>query len=66
MGIQFNGAGTLDQQTKFLQTVMPWLDSQPYIERYAWFWCDPSWKAGALVQQNGLPTSLGNLYAHGN
>ncbi|KUJ24693.1 uncharacterized protein LY89DRAFT_548228, partial [Mollisia scopiformis] len=61
---EFNGAGTEAQQEAFLTTVLPWLDSQTYILQYAWFWCDPTSKMGALVDSSANPTKLGNVYAY--
>jgi hypothetical protein len=34
---EFGATGTEDEQNTFLQTVLPWLDAQSYVERYAWF-----------------------------
>ncbi|KUJ17801.1 uncharacterized protein LY89DRAFT_645461 [Mollisia scopiformis] len=61
---EFSGAGTLQQQITFLQTVIPWLDAQPYIYRYSWFWCDASYTGGSLADGNGNPTELGGVYAY--
>lgn len=32
--------GTTAEQVEFLQVVMPWLDEQNYVERYAYFMDD--------------------------
>jgi hypothetical protein len=34
---EFAGSGTTDQQTSFITTMTSWLDSQSFIERYAYF-----------------------------
>ncbi|KUL81595.1 hypothetical protein ZTR_10503 [Talaromyces verruculosus] len=35
---EFQHEGTVDEQVHFLQTVMPWLDHNPGVERYAYFY----------------------------
>ena len=35
--IQFAGSGTSAEQITFLETVMPWLDTTDWIQRYAYF-----------------------------
>jgi hypothetical protein len=59
---QFNGRGTPAEQTTFMKSMLPWLDSQQYIGRYAWQWCSPTYTGGALVFNNGTPTALGRIY----
>ncbi|KAH7351312.1 glycosyl hydrolase catalytic core-domain-containing protein [Rhexocercosporidium sp. MPI-PUGE-AT-0058] len=61
---EFNGSGTLAQKTDFLRRMMPWMDSQGYIARYSWFWCDPKSTMGPLVDGNGNPSGLGNFYTY--
>ncbi|KAL5336010.1 hypothetical protein BJX70DRAFT_390301 [Aspergillus crustosus] len=57
---EFAASGSEDEQISFLQEVLPWLDSQPYIERYAYFGVFP----GFLVNENGDALSqLGQVYA---
>lgn len=34
---EFGGSGSQAEQVKFLQEIMPWLDQQAGVERYAWF-----------------------------
>ncbi|GJE93989.1 glycoside hydrolase family 128 protein [Phanerochaete sordida] len=34
---EFGASGTTAQQTSFLQTMLPWLDAQKGVERYAYF-----------------------------
>jgi hypothetical protein len=36
---EFATTGTKDEQNTFLEVVIPWLDAQPYVERYAYFMC---------------------------
>lgn len=40
-----------------LKTVMPWLDSQPLVERYAWFMATD----GMLTSGGGV-SELGKVY----
>lgn len=61
---EFNGHGTNDQQITFLKTILPWLDAQTYIARYAWQWCSPKFTGGTLVLDSGLPSQLGGVYAY--
>ncbi|KAF2398510.1 hypothetical protein EJ06DRAFT_455054, partial [Trichodelitschia bisporula] len=37
---EFAADGTEDQVLAFLGEVLPWMDAQPWIERYAYFWHD--------------------------
>ncbi|POS84953.1 hypothetical protein EPUL_004576, partial [Erysiphe pulchra] len=46
---EFSASGSLEEQSKFLAENLPWMDALPWIERYAWFWCDPSTSQGSLV-----------------
>ncbi|KAI9864757.1 MAG: hypothetical protein M1824_004664 [Vezdaea acicularis] len=55
---EFEGSGTAAQKTAFLEAVIPWLDSQDYVERYAWFGVFD----GNLVNGNSL-SPLGKTYA---
>ncbi len=34
---EFQASGSIDEQNTFLEEVIPWLDSQNYVERYAYF-----------------------------
>lgn len=36
---EFGASGSDEEQVAFLQSVMPWLDSLDYVERYAYFGC---------------------------
>jgi hypothetical protein len=54
---EFAASGTPDEQNAFLEVVIPWLDAQPYVERYAYFMCED----GVLVSGNG-PSTLGSTF----
>ncbi len=57
---EFQCYGSEDQQIAFLQTVLPWLDSQSYVERYAYFGVFPEY----LINDAGTGLSdLGVAYA---
>jgi hypothetical protein len=43
---------------------MPWLDKQPFVFRYSWFWADPKYEGGTLVRANGDPTDLGFVFGY--
>jgi hypothetical protein len=49
--------GSSSQSAQFLSEVLPWLDSQPMVSRYAYFMCAD----GHLLSGNGL-TSAGQIY----
>ncbi|KAH8808680.1 glycosyl hydrolase catalytic core-domain-containing protein [Xylogone sp. PMI_703] len=57
---EFQCYGSNDQQAAFLQNVLPWLDAQSYVQRYAYFGVFP----GYLVNDagNGLSV-IGQAYA---
>ncbi|KAI9764607.1 MAG: hypothetical protein M1840_008337 [Geoglossum simile] len=55
---EFAGSGSQDQQIAFLKAVMPWLDAQPYVERYAYFGVFD----GSLVN-GGSPSPLGSTFS---
>lgn len=61
---QFNGSGSEDEQVRFLQQALPWMDHTDYIERYAWFFSALSFSGGALTGWDGRPTNLGYNYAY--
>ncbi len=56
--------GTVQAAEDFLKEVMPWLDAQPYVQRYAFFFDAPS--AGSLpnlINANGTGLSaIGQFY----
>jgi len=57
---EFQCYGSDDQQIAFLQSVLPWLDSQNYVERYAYFGVFPDY----LVNDGGSGLSdIGLAYA---
>ncbi|KAL4734412.1 hypothetical protein BDV11DRAFT_212805 [Aspergillus similis] len=57
---EFAASGSEEEQISFLQAVLPWLDSQTYVKRYAYFGVFP----GFLVNENGEGLSqLGQVYA---
>jgi len=55
---EFAATGTTAQQVNFLNTVMPWLDQQDNIYRYAWFGAQP----GQLVNADASLTAVGSAY----
>lgn len=61
---EFSARGTLEEQSKFLAENLPWMDALQWIERYAWFWCDPSTSQGSLVDSGAGLTFLGEGYAY--
>lgn len=56
---EFGASGTADEQQTFLDTVMPWLDSQSYVERYAYFMVSD----GNLLSSGSSLSALGNTFA---
>lgn len=57
---EFGVEGSDDQQEKFLEKAIPWLDGKDYVERYAYFMA----KEGSLISDNALST-LGKAFALG-
>ncbi len=57
---EFGATGTDAEVESFLQTVLPWLDSQPMITRYAYFMCGTA--AGQLVSGTSQ-SAIGQVYA---
>ncbi|KAF7118374.1 hypothetical protein CNMCM5793_007888 [Aspergillus hiratsukae] len=51
------GGGSSSASAQFLSEVLPWLDSQPMVSRYAYFMCADNY----LISGNGL-TSAGQIY----
>ncbi len=47
-------------QDAFLQLALPWLESTPYVERYAYF--QPDGGNGSFLDANGNLTSTGTIY----
>ncbi|GAA6039762.1 hypothetical protein JCM8097_004209 [Rhodosporidiobolus ruineniae] len=56
---EFAGSGTSEEQQAFLQTVIPWMEQQDWIERYAGF----GDFAGNYVNADGSLTALGQVYS---
>lgn len=55
---EFAASGSDEQVAKFLAEVLPWMDSNDAIERYAYFMCSE----GELVSGNSL-SAVGKAYA---
>jgi len=55
---EFGASGSAAEQATFLATVLPWLDSLSYVERYAYFMVSD----GSLVSGSALST-IGAAYA---
>ncbi|MFZ4455067.1 MAG: glycosyl hydrolase [Bacteroidales bacterium] len=55
-----NPARSTAIQDGFLQLALPWLESTPYVERYAYF--QPSSSTGNYLDANGNLTSTGTIY----
>ncbi|KZP11932.1 glycoside hydrolase family 128 protein [Athelia psychrophila] len=56
---EFAGSGTVAEQQSFLSYVLPWLETQSFVERYAGF----GDFAGTYVNDDGSLTDLGTTYA---
>ncbi|GAA6039759.1 hypothetical protein JCM8097_004207 [Rhodosporidiobolus ruineniae] len=56
---EFAGSGTSAEQQTFLKTVIPWMESQTWLERYAGF----GDFVGNYVNADGSLTPLGQVYA---
>lgn len=57
---EFQCYGTEAQQIAFMGSVLPWLDAQSYVQRYAYFGVFPNFLVNAAG--NGL-SALGLAYA---
>lgn len=55
---EFGAAGSDEQVAKFLKEVLPWMDANDAIERYAYFMC----REGKLVNGKAM-SALGKAYA---
>lgn len=53
---EFGATGSTEEQEEFLRQVIPWLDSNDSVERYAYFYAD------GVLTQNSVVTALGNLF----
>ena len=70
---EFGGAcwdGVRSNSLNVILQLLPWLEAQPWIGRYAWFsteitgdepWASPGWRECALVRDGAL-TALGGKY----
>lgn len=56
---EIGASGSADEQNTFLQTVMPWMDQQGYIGRYAYFMVAP----GNLISSGTELSTLGETFA---
>jgi hypothetical protein len=56
---EFGASGSDSEVAGFIQEVIPWLDSQPAVERYAYFMCSD----GILVKGNSISSPIGSAYA---
>lgn len=57
---EFQCYGTETQQIKFLQSVLPWMDAQSFVDRYAYFGTFPE----MLINEHGTGLSaMGTAYA---
>jgi len=58
---EFGASGTDEQISAFFQQALPWMDSQPWIERYSYFMAAD----GILVNKTmNMLTDYGTVYAH--
>lgn len=61
---EFMGRGTLEEQKKFLEFAVPWLEKQDFIERYAVFGAfDDGNEWANFFNKDGSLTDLGKTYA---
>ncbi|GAA6053905.1 hypothetical protein JCM3770_005326 [Rhodotorula araucariae] len=56
---EFAGSGSVAEQQKFFQAVLPWMEGQPWIERYAGF----GDFVGTYVNADSSLTTLGRAYS---
>ncbi|KAI1323958.1 glycosyl hydrolase catalytic core-domain-containing protein [Xylariaceae sp. FL0255] len=55
-------SGSEEQVLEWLETVLPWLDAQPYVHRYAYF-MDNNQGVPYLLNSDNTTTSIGTLYS---
>jgi len=55
---EFGATGSADEVNTFLQTVLPWLDSLDYVQRYAYFMCGD----GSLLSSGTSLSTYGSTY----
>lgn len=53
---EFGATGSTEEQEEFLRQVIPWLDSNDSVERYAYFYAD------GVLTQNSVLSALGSLF----
>lgn len=59
---EFEASGDAGQQQAFLNDVLPWLDNQDYVERYAYFMASD----GNLISSGTTLSQVGQAFAFGN
>ncbi|KAK4053983.1 hypothetical protein OIO90_003628 [Microbotryomycetes sp. JL221] len=60
---EFMGLGSPDEQADFLRTVVPWLEQQQFVERYAAFACFSDNPIANFIDKDGKANALGKLYS---
>ncbi len=58
---EFQGYGTVAEQQAFLREVIPWMEEQAFIERYAGF---GDFIGNYVADQEGNLTPLGETYSN--
>lgn len=61
---EFRGSGTVAQQVSFINTVVPWMEKQSFIERYAIFGLFEGKADEGLMVTNGKLNEVGLAYAN--
>lgn len=56
---EFGATGSSDEQATFLEVVMPWLDQQEYVGRYAYFMDS----VGVLLDSTSEVSAIGSTFA---
>jgi hypothetical protein len=56
---EIGASGTAAEQQTFLEAVMPWLEAQDFVERYAYFMVSD----GSLISTGNTLSALGTTYA---
>jgi hypothetical protein len=56
---EIGASGTVAEQQTFLEAVMPWLEAQPFVERYAYFMVSD----GSLISTGTTLSALGTTFA---
>ncbi|KAF2807708.1 uncharacterized protein BDZ99DRAFT_392158, partial [Mytilinidion resinicola] len=55
---EFAATGSDDQVATFLKTVLPWLDEQPFVEKYSYYMV-----ADGKLVSGTTPSTIGSVYA---